>query len=416
MRKSSSLHFLHSSLITTTLALGLLGGCTDSMDVVDDTEKRRDMSLPPPHDLAIPDLSAASDMATRGDMATTSRDMAMGGTDMAMGGRDMAMGSVDMASAVDLATTDGAHTFTCRGLDAPGTVYQLVTNSLTLPTGTGATAFTYDFDGSGRLKNGLKTLVSTVKLAGLDLQTPIDTAVKSGATLQLASLTTTNLMTASCAGMTVIPAKPALMPPLFDGTDVLEHFPTTPADLIASLSAGKLQTKASKSLAATEDAILDLQLSIGAMALVVPVHGLHMEGTVERIGTVTRIKSGILHGVIAATDVDAKLIPGIAATVTNMINGDPMSATTRLIISLLENMANPVTLAKCMMPTMCCKTNPTTCVILPAEVKMSLIGSVLAPDVQVFDTMGKWSPAPAGTSPNGLSVGIGFSAVTATYR
>ena len=99
-----------------------------------------------------------------------------------------------------------------------------------------------------------------------------------------------------------------------------------------------------------------------------------------------------------------------------MINMDPMSATTKLLIPLFENMANPVSAMKCMMPTLCCSTNPTTCTILPAEVKMSLVGNFLKPDVQVFDTMGGWSPVPGGATPNGLTVGIGFTAVSATYR
>ena len=47
---------------------------------------------------------------------------------------------------------------------------------------------------------------------------------------------------------------------------------------------------------------------------------------------------------------------------------------------------------------------------------MSLLGTLLKPDVQVFDTMGNWSPVAGGATPNGLTVGIGFSAVSATYH
>jgi hypothetical protein len=420
----------------------------------DDVERRHDLSMPPPRDLGVVDLSGSGDLAMSGgdmsmgrpdlamgsmDLAMSSGDMSMGRPDLAMGGDmsmgrpdlamggDMAMGGVDMSmgdmsmGGVDLAmggmdmssSRDMTRTYTCRGADAPGTVYQLVTDSLHLPTG--AIPYTYDFDGSARLKNQLKTFLQAISLAGLDLQTPVDAAVKNGTTLQLASLTTNNLMSSLCTGVSIVPAKPTLMPPMFDGTDTLERTAVTPADLIGTLTAGKLSTKASKDLLATEDGVLELRLSIGAMALALPIHGLHVEGTVERLGMVTRIRNGVIHGVVAASDIDTKLFPAIADLVTNLINSDPMSSITKTIISLLENTANPVSATKCMVAANCCKTSPATCFILPAEVKISLIGTLLVPDVQVFDTMGQWKPVPRGTMLNGMTVGIGFTGVTATY-
>lgn len=377
----------------TSLCLGLWIACTDSTAIIDDdTEKRRDLALPHP------DL-AAGELGSDGDLASVS---------------DLKMGA-DLAAGGDMKGADGGASFTCRGTDSPGVTYKLVTDSLILPK-TGATGtYTYDFDGDGRLENKLRNLIQAVALAGLDLQTSVDAAVASGATLQLASLTTSDFMSSTCSGFLVVPAKPTLSPPKFDGTDVLDKVMTPASTLIGTISAGKLSTKASKDLAAAEDSPIELSLSLSGMTLTLPLHGLHIEGTLERTGTLVRIKQGVLHGVISATDLDMRLIPAIADQITRLINSDPMSSTTMTLIGLFENMANAVTKTKCMTASKCCKTSPATCVILPQEIKMSVIGGVLAPDVEVFDGGGAWKPVPGGRSPNAMTLGVGFTAVTASF-
>lgn len=376
------------------LCMGLWIACTDSNTIVDDdVEKRRDLALPQ-LDLAGVDLGRSDDLATAsGDMKA--------GTDLA---------ASDMKPALD-----SGPAYTCRGTDAPGMTYKLVTDSLVLPKTSGTRTYTYDFDGDGKLENKLRNLIQVVALAGLDLQTPVDAAVASGATLQLASLTTSDLTTSSCSGVLLVPAKPTLSPPKFDGTDILDKVMSSPSTLIGAIAAGKFSTKASKDLLAAEDSPIELSLSLGGMTLTLPLHGLQVEGTLERTGTLVRIKDGVLHGVISATDLDMRLVPAIADQVTRLINSDPMSSTTMTIISLFENMANAVTKTKCMTPSMCCKTSPATCVILPQEVKLSLIGSVLTPDVEVFDGGGAWKPVPGGRSPNAMTLGVGFTAVTASF-
>jgi hypothetical protein len=411
------------------------------MSLLDEEEEkpRRDMATPamdlampspdladpprdladPPRDLADPPRDLADpprDMADPPrDMADPPRDMADPPRDLADPPRDMAMPPIDMGTPPDMSTPplDMATVYTCRGADAPGVTYQTVTDSLKLPGG--GKPYSYDFDGSGRPKNQFRSLIATVSVAGLDLQTPIDDAVKRGLTLQLASLKTASLTGSTCTGVSIVPARPTAAPPKFDGTDVLSRAMTLPADLIGSITTGKLNTKASKDLTPTEEAVLDLQINIGSMTMTLPIHGLHIEGTVERVGGITRIRDGALHGVIAATDIDGRVFPAVATTVTTLINSDPMSTATRTIINLFEDTSKPASAMKCMTPSKCCKTNPTTCVILPAEVKASLIGSIITPDVEVFDAMGKWKPVRGGTAYNGMSFGIGFSTITATY-
>ncbi len=386
----------------TGLCLGLWIACTDSNQIVDDdAEKRRDMALPQ-LDLA------GVDLATSGDLASAGGDLAGTGGDMKPG--------ADLATSSDMKPpADGGAAYTCRGTDAPGTTYKVVTDSLTLPKTSGTSTYNYDFDGDGKAENKLRNLIQVIALAGLDLQSSVDAAVSSGTTLQLASLTTSDVTSSTCSGFLVVPAKPTAAPPKFDGTDILDKVMTAPATLIGAIAAGKLSTKASKDLLSAEDSPFELSLSLGGMTLTLPLHGLHVEGTVERTGTLVRIKNGVLHGVISATDLDTRLVPAIAEQLTRLINSDPMSSTTMTIIALFENMANAVTKTKCMTPSMCCKTSPATCVILPAEVKLSPIGGVLAPDVEVFDGGGAWKPVPGGRSPNGMTLGVGFTAITASF-
>lgn len=448
--------------IAALCSLGFLAGCTDPMGLVDEEEekRRRDMALPGDMASGSPDLATPRDMAMPRDMVFVTPDMPYPMVDMTSPTADMSTPPADMTSPpadmtsppadmtsppVDMAmpdmsmpdmsmpdmsmppdmtsppadmatgTPDMTTTYTCRGVDAPGALYQTVSDALKLPNGMPGRGYTYDYDGSGRAKNQLKNLVTLVSLAGLDLQGPIDTAVKNGLTLQLASIKSASLTGASCVGVQVIPAKAARMPPKFDGTDMLERAMTMPANLIGTIAAGKLTTKASKELSPSEDAVLDLQINVGAMTMTLPIHGLHVEGTVERVGSVTRIKDGIMHGVVASSDIDLRILPAIAATVTGLINADPMGSTTKTLIMLFEDTSKPASAMKCMTPSKCCKTNPATCVILPAEIKSSILGTVIAPDVEVFDAMGNWKPVRGGTSPNGLTVGVGFTSVTATY-
>lgn len=358
-----------------TTSLGLWIACSNQETLLDeDAEKRLDFAV------ALPDLSR-----------------------------------FDFTMATDLTPSDSGHDYSCRGIDAPGPTYKLVTNSLRLPKSAGILSYTYDFDGNGKPENQLRNLTQILALAGLDLQAGVDEAVAKGASLQLASVTTSDLSFSNCAGVTLMPAKPTLMLPKFDGSDILERAMTPAADLIGKVNAGKLATKATKDLLPKEEARADLSLSLGRMSLTLPLRGLHMEGTLEKTGTLLRIRDGALHGVVSAMDIDTKILPAVAAQLTLMINSDPMSPTTKTLINLFENMANAVTATKCMKASQCCHLNPTTCFIMPEEVKQSALGAVLAPDIEVFDSSGEWKPVPDGRNRNGMSLGVGFSAITATF-
>jgi hypothetical protein len=188
------------------------------------------------------------------------------------------------------------------------------------------------------------------------------------------------------------------------------------AMLYGSLTGGALTTLPSKNQTAADEPQLGLQISFGGPMTTLTLRGVQLTGAlgVDKATGQPAITSGVINGAISEADI-LSVIALIATKITQLINSDPMSSTTKTLISLFENMSNPVTIAKCMDPSQCCADSPTTCVILPAEVQASPIGGILSPDVQVFDSSGNWSPVAGGKTPNGMSVGFGFTSIKANF-
>ncbi len=311
----------------------------------------------------------------------------------------------------------------CDASKVTGTDNKAATDALKLPGVSGNKTYVYDFDGDNRQENQLKNLINTISLSGLDIQGSVNKAVQAGDAIVLMNLKTGDIMKADCASMTMGLAKgPAPMAPApkFDGTDMFQLAPDIkPVSLFGKIDGGKLSTLASKEQRSdnmTEQQIqVNLPLGDGKN-LPLALHGAHLEGTIVKDGSVIRIKDGVLHGVLAQKDIDDKIVPLVATLLSDMINKDPMGDTAKTIIGLFENQNDPVTKKKCMDSAKdCCKTNPMTCKILPAEVKNSAVGGVLSSDVQVFDDNGNWAPVAGGKKYNGMSVGIGFTGVSAKF-
>lgn len=315
----------------------------------------------------------------------------------------------------DLGTAnDLARSFSCRGEDAPGTTYQLVMNKLLLPGVSGSKTYVYDLDGDGRQENQLKNIISTVALAGLDIQTTIDDAVENGLIINLLSVTSAAVDTSACVGVSLNQGKQGSRPK-FDGTDRFTPISATGSPLGAVLAATQLKSVDSRNLKPDTESQFELQISLGRSVLKLPLRGVHIEAGLQMAGPFWQLTSGALHGAVAKKDIDDKLVPAIADQLTQLIHNDPFSATSKTIIGLFESTTDPVSVTKCMTATRCCRTSPATCVILPEEVVNSPVGGVLAPDVEVLDGTGQWKPVAGGKKYNAMSVGIGFTAISASY-
>ena len=349
------------------------------------------------------------------DLATPVPDLS-GIQPLDLSGLDLRTTPPDLSTVPDLAAADLASPVSCRGTTAPGTTYKLATARLLIPTS--ASSYSVDIDGNGRPENQFKKLVDVFALAGLDIQGSIDFSTAAGEGIQLLSVTTTNPATSACVGVEINPASSPMVgapPPKFDGTDVFSPSMPVGARLSGSLTSRSFSTTLPPLQSSLDEQSLQLRLVLGASPLLLPLRGVHLEGTLTGGAGLWQIQNGSIHGVISDDDINRVILPGLATQITRQINSDPRSATATALINLFESTTSPISRAKCMVAANCCRTSPATCLILPAEVAASPVGGVLAPDVEVLDASNKWAPVSGGTSYDAMSFGMGFTAITASY-
>jgi hypothetical protein len=148
-----------------------------------------------------------------------------------------------------------------------------------------------------------------------------------------------------------------------------------------------------------------------------------------------QIVTGQLNGAVKKSDVDNTIIPQIAQSISNKIAADKASgnitSTDMSILSLFDTggTAGP-------MQSGCAKACANTCqnpsnvpnacgcatsgdsIVDECEVATnSIVKSIFAPDVQLFDANGNYAPNPQPTpnSKDSLSIGIAFTAIAAKF-
>ena len=349
------------------------------------------------------------------DLATSIPDLS-GLQPLDLAGLDLTTSPADLTPLPDLTAPDLTGTISCRGTTAPGTTYKLATSRLLLPTNTAGYAI--DIDGNGRPENRFKQLVDVFALAGLDIQGSIDFSTAAGEGIQLLSVTTTDPATSACVGVEINPASSPMVgtpPPKFDGSDVFSPSVPVGAQLSGSLTSSRFTTIRPPLQSALEEQTLQLRLVLGGSPLLLPLRGVHLEGTLTGAAGLWQIRNGMIHGAISDEYINRTLLPSFATLITQQINSDPRSSTATAIINLFEPTTSSISRAKCMVAANCCRTNPATCIILPAEVAASPVGGALAPDVEVLDASSKWAPVPGGSNYDAMSFGMGFTAITAIY-
>mgnify|MGYP000087110753 CR=1 FL=1 len=308
----------------------------------------------------------------------------------------------------------------CTADKVSGSSTQYATSDLRLPQSSGSKTYAYDFNKDGKTENQLKTLIQAVTVAGLNLQDSVSKAVADGEAVILGELKASDLTSTNCAGVTLSLADPPAMgakPPVFDGSDTFKVGKVMGVKLYGKITDGKLSTTASADQAAEDEQRIEINLPLAmGMNLPLALRGVHIEGTVAMDKGQPVLKDGQLHGVISQKDIDGKIVPLVAKLVSGLVNKDPMGSSTKTIVNLFENQMNQVSKDKCMnTPAKCCKTNPMTCEILDAEIKLSPVGSVLSSDIEAFDSTDRWAPSKENKNKNGMSVGLGFSMIKAKF-
>ncbi len=295
-------------------------------------------------------------------------------------------------------------------IDPNGTHTKFVVNNLTVPKSAAeASAVALDLNGDGRVDNALGGLLGAlVTQADLDLQTSVDEQLDDATFSLLVSMQATSLANANGAG--------AFM---FFGENPMPAACTDPMD---PLTCGKhLAGDASFDIAANSptDAKIGGLIAGGAfsggpgkVSIELPLG----DGAPLRLDLIaaymevdasdTALMSGKLSGAITEDDVNNELMPAVQVLIANIITDDctPVGedcgcvegSTAITVLNFFDTDGN------CEVP-------------LQELNENSLIGAtILNPDLDLLDETGAFNPGVDGID-DSLSIGIGFTAVPATF-
>ena len=313
---------------------------------------------------------------------------------------DVALAEATMACGADI----------CNFSALPSNKY--VQDGMKIPSNT--MTYSLDFDGDGKSENQYKILAYGLTVIGINTQDVVNSDLSSGRQLNLINIQTLGLFDELCTRINIL-KNDSVLTPKFDGTDGFIAASAPTARLDATIRSGILYSLRPKEQVAMNEAILKIRIYLGLTSVDVDLHGAYMTGTLDLRSGVPAILNGAMYGIINKSDIDNVIIPAYAQNVTSEINANPQADSSKTLSSLFENMQNTVSNQKCMLAADCCATSPSTCRILPDEVRISPIGGALAPDLQAFDEAGNWKLVPGGKMKNGMSVGFGFTAIHASF-
>lgn len=262
-----------------------------------------------------------------------------------------------------------------------------------------ANAYAIDLNGDGHADNNLGLVFAALANQGLDLTGGTNAAIANGSVVHQIDLQSTDATfssdPAALANWCVGRALP--QPPLFDGTD--EAFCDNnyaPGTFFAELSGGSF---ISADPATTHTPVtLSIVIAIGAETVALPVQGARLSFTTDSTGP--GHMQGQLNGSIRHDDIQTRVLPALADAFNSVIQNDPASSTAMQLLLLFDTG---------------CSEEPSFAHDGQIEFceldENNLLGTLLAPDVQILDANGNYAPNPANTTPDSNSLGIRFSAV-----
>jgi hypothetical protein len=304
-------------------------------------------------------------------------------------------------------------------VDPNGTNTQFVVDKILMPTTAAqANMFGLNLDGDeqGRPDNALGQILST--LAGqaggsFNLQDAIDEQVNQGDIILLANVQATALTTAAGVGTSIFLGSNPSTAPCLNADDVvcglhLDGMTTFDIDAASPSQADSTlvgQIVGGRLTGGPGSVTIELSLVQGGEALVANLVGARVEGAI----TADDMTGGKLGGAITEQALNDDILPALhmilGTTIAEDCTGtaDPCcedGSTGQLLIDLFD------------------ESDPQDCVVTLEELKNnSLISSLLAPDVDLFDgdpSANKFDPRKDGVK-DSLSLGIGFTATGGTF-
>jgi len=319
----------------------------------------------------------------------------------------------------------------CGGSSGPGDVTMVsmanpakyVANSLTVPMD--RTSFGMDLNGDGKVDNQLGNIIGALTANNLDTQSGVDNAVCKGQVVLLMTETSADstYQNDDATGVFVQVGNtfpyPSAAPdmctagaggPKYDGTDT---FTVNSTSFAGSQFAGRITngTFSSNSPVTTSNPVtmqLQLPLVSGAAPVDLKIIGAHIQFHYAS----GMISNGQINGAIKSTDVTMTIIPNVAQLLDMRVEANPTGSTEKQILQIFDIGCSD-TSAKNFDGTPAAKGDGKIATCEVAD--NSIIKNVLNPDVQMFDANGNYHPNKANTNKDSLSLGLGFTAVKATF-
>ncbi len=320
---------------------------------------------------------------------------------------DLAM-PADLAPPIDLIAADAA--MACTPAGGPVRA-QYVWNTLLVPQQ--RSDYAIDLNGDGRVDNQLGVIEEAMAGQGFDVQGQATQAVASGQSLTLVDEHADDLTSDDCAATDLMAAQ-AMTSPDFSGSGHFTPDGSTPGHFAGPIVTSRFTSEPSP---ATAEVGVTVHLMLPLLGAVTPIDVVGARVTYVRSASGS-LMTGQLDGAVRKQDIDTKLVPNIAASLTAQIQANPSSTTSMQLLAIFDNggKADPSCAAgTCKNPDGSCAVKGDQKIDTCELATSGLIQNLLAPDVQLFDAAGNYHPNPANTNKDCLSLGFAFGAVAATF-
>lgn len=308
----------------------------------------------------------------------------------------------------------------CDGSSGPADVTMVstmnpanyVANALTVPMD--RMQFGMDLNGDGKVDNQLGNIIGALTANNLNTQEGVDSAICKGQVILLLTQTSNDAayQNDDASGALVKVGKQFNYTgpdtcaagsggPKFDGTDTLEvDSAFAGAQFAGRISNGLFSSNSPVTTSHPVTVSLQLPLVSGADPVQLTIVGAHIQFRTSG----GKISSGQINGAIKSTDVQTKIIPNVATLLDSRVQANPTGSTEKQILQIFDIGCTTGTGTKGDGKIDTCEVS-----------ENSIIKNVLNPDVQMFDSSGNYKPNSANTNKDSLSLGIGFTAVKASF-
>jgi len=291
---------------------------------------------------------------------------------------------------------------------------QYVANALTVPMD--RMQFGMDLNGDSKVDNQLGNIIGALSANNLNTQDGVDQSICKGAVVLLLTETSADatFQNDDATGALVQVGKqfaytgPSMCAanmggPKYDGTDTFAVDTSngfTGAQFAGRISNGLYTSNSPVTTTHPVTVALQLPLVSGADPVQLNIVGAHIQFRVSG----GKISSGQINGAIKSSDVTNTIIPNVASLLDSRVTANPTGSTEKQILQIFDIGCTGMTNLKG-------DGKIATCEVADN----SIIKNVLNPDVQMFDSGGNYHPNSANTNKDSLSLGLGFSAVKATF-